>query len=158
MKEIQERFAQLNKLYDNLLAAYQELLSFGSDDREMITTGRTPELVSLLEQKTRFVGSISKDEEAIESLQQWLASYFSLEQFSIPQLKAKISSSRYQQSIEELDRKVRQLVEILEAVEKQEQAHEEMLRSYSEQLRAISEAKGHKPQARKAYDQWIDKK
>lgn len=163
MREIQERLAHLNNLYDNLIDAYQKLLSYGEQERQLITEGRTPELVSLLEEKAKFVGGISQDEEEIQSLQQWLAAFFSLERFSLPQLKANLaasptSASRYKQGISELDEKIRQLVNILEVVEQQERAHEEMLQSYTERLRAIGEGKGHKPQARKAYDQWIDRK
>lgn len=157
MRDIQDRFATLNSLYDRVIHGYQGLLSSGNEEQELILAGRTPELMSLLEKKTRYVGEVSKVEEAIESLQQWLATFFSLEQFSIPQLKTLSRAQQYQQSIQELDEKIRQLVLILETVEKQERAHEEMLRSYSEQLKAISEAKGHKPQALKAYNQWIEK-
>jgi DNA repair ATPase RecN len=131
MKEISDRIDSLKQAYEAQLDGYKQLYAFGIEERRLIESGNIEDLLVLLHKKSEIVQDINRYTQKIQETQEFLKKFFNLSEFTLEQVK-QTASKHYLKKISELEAVIKEVVQRLENLERQEREHEGMLRELIE--------------------------
>lgn len=153
--KVEDKLQELIEAYRGLTSSYRHISEYGHEEVILIDQGDMESLIDLLRKKEEIMVKVAQYQEQIGTLQQLLADYYKIEQFTIKRLMA-IISNNYRDLVKTLQNVIKQLVKQLEILEEQEKIHEKMLKAYSTHLQVNNNQKSQKNTAKKAYEKNIE--
>lgn len=150
MTKIRGKLGELATVYKKQSAIYAQMKEIGSQEKGLITAGRLDELLRVLEQKHALLTEAAAQEEKLQGLQETLAAYFQIGEFSVPRLK-QAAPADFQNELGVLEELLADLVPLLEELEEQEKQNEILLNKYISRTKSVLEDPTKAARAGKAY-------